>query len=378
VRRALSILRARLPATRRGVRLAALNHGLFAAAPVLGTASLLRIYAGGDLFASDFRRAYWPAARRVLHGASPYLPASTLDVHSFVYPALGAILLAPFGWLDRDVAASVFTLINIASLLGAVWLLGVRDWRPYGLVFLWLPVISAWETANVTLPLALGIALVWRHRDRPVVAGVIVAVLVSVKPFVWPLGVWLFASRRWGALATAIITTLAVNVGAWAVVGFGEISHFRDLLDALTHRGELTGYSLVALGLHAGTGRTAAYIGQMIVALLVTRECVRRAWRDDDVHGFSACVAMILVTTPVLWLHYFALLVVPIGLLNQRLSWAWALPMAMWVCLPTENPDGWKIAVALTATAFVYVWPRRPALGLGGISPPPAPVSTPA
>ena len=52
-----------------------------------------------------------------------------------------------------------------------MWFLGVRDWRLYGFVFLWLPVVAEWETANVTLFLALGIGMVWRYRDRPIVAG---------------------------------------------------------------------------------------------------------------------------------------------------------------------------------------------------------------
>ena len=72
----------------------------------------------------------------------------------------------PLTALPPEAADWVATAFVLAALVGALWTLGVRDWRVYGVTLLWPPVIDAYQTANVTLPLALLVALIWRYRDR--------------------------------------------------------------------------------------------------------------------------------------------------------------------------------------------------------------------
>ena len=62
----------------------------------------------------------------------------------------------------------VFAAILIGSLPASLWFLGVRDWRCYGVVFLWPPVMSAVQTENVTLLLLLGSG---RSAGMPGIAG---------------------------------------------------------------------------------------------------------------------------------------------------------------------------------------------------------------
>src|SRR5206468_4876378 len=80
----------------------------------------------------------------------------------FVYPAPAALLFAPFGALPRPVAEVLFTLLLAGALLLTLRLCRVRDPRCYVLAFLWAPVFSALQTANLTLLLALGLAALWR------------------------------------------------------------------------------------------------------------------------------------------------------------------------------------------------------------------------
>ena len=56
-------------------RSAAIDHALFGIVPIVVTVSLLRLFmmGNGRLFANDFQDSYWPAARKVLRGASPYI-----------------------------------------------------------------------------------------------------------------------------------------------------------------------------------------------------------------------------------------------------------------------------------------------------------------
>ena len=78
-------------------------------------------------------------------------------------------------------------------------------------------------------------------------------------------------------------------------------------------------------------------------------------------------VALMLVASPLVWSHYFVLLLVPLALARPRLHWLWLLPCGMWVCPPStprraaEVAVAWLIAaVCLTAAlrdASVGRWP---------------------
>src|SRR5207302_11097178 len=116
----------------------------------------------------DFRYAFWPAGQRVLHGLSPYVdPGSPTIAHAiaFVYPALAALLFAPLALIPHGPADGAFAALNLGAALLTVRILGVRDWRLYGLLALCPAVFSGWTLANVTLLLCLGIAVMWRYRD---------------------------------------------------------------------------------------------------------------------------------------------------------------------------------------------------------------------
>src|SRR5262249_19054268 len=178
-----------------------------------------------------------PAGKRLPVGLPPSpSPASVPARHgfAFVYPAPGALLFAGFAWIPIGAAAGLFTVICAAAALGALWLCGVRDWRLYGLTLILPPVISGWQTANLSLPLAFGVALAWAYRGRAVVAGVTVGVLVAIKVFLWPLGIWLLLTRRWRALAGAAGTSVAVNVAGWAVLGLHQIGPYLRVVTATT------------------------------------------------------------------------------------------------------------------------------------------------
>jgi hypothetical protein len=68
-----------------------------------------------------------------------------------------------------------------------------------------------------------------------------------------------------------------------------------------------------------------------------------------------------LLATPIVQLHYFALLIVPLALVRPQLGVVWALPLSMWLCV--VNPP-WQIAVALAlATAMVTAVMRQHLIG---------------
>lgn len=286
----------------------------------------------GHGFAFDFNNQYWVAGRRVLDGLSPYdLGWQDINNHiGFPYGAVAALLFVPFGLLPQGLADAVFTGLLLAAIPATLRLLGVRDWRVYGIAFLWMPVIEAWGYANVSLLLLLGVALMWRYRDRPVVAGLLLALLVSIKLFVWPLGLWLLGTRRYAALAYATACGLALNLAAWAVIGFDQLGPYVKVLGLITARTDTHNKTTLRWVLvHFGAVRPVAYALMLALAGALAVGCFVLARRGREKPALMLCIALAFVATPVTWPHYWVLLIAPLALLRPKLGPVWAIPVAM-------------------------------------------------
>lgn len=306
-------------------------------------------------YAGDFHYSYWPAGDRVLHGSSPYLDPGAPEVAravAFVYPALAALLLAPFALLPRELADSIFTALNIATVPLTLRVLGVRDWRLYGAALLCLPVLSGWLVGNVTLFLGLGLALLWRHRDRPIVGGLLMALIVSFKVFLWPLALWLLATRRYAAFAWATVCGVAINAVTWAVLGFDEIGRYRRLLGALADQRDDVGYSVVSVALREGVAHGPSYALAALLTIAATAACFVAGRRGREQGALALAVLVCLLATPIVQVHYFALLLVPLAVARPRLSVAWLLPLAFWAC---SGGSPWQALAALALGAAIAV-----------------------
>jgi hypothetical protein len=338
------------------VRRAAVTHALFGVLPVLLTLDILHYtFHHGHIDAIDFHHEFWPAAQLVLHGMNPY-NRSWMDISggvAFPYPAFTAVAFVPLALLNHALADWVFTAINIIAALLTLRVLNVRDWRLYGLILLWSPVVNGWQTANLTLILGLGIALLWRYRDRPIVAGALVATMVSLKPFVWPLALWLLATRRYRALACAAACGLALNAASFAVVGFDQIHAYSQLVSAVNHVMDRRGYSIMSLVMNLGGNSGIAYALGVSAAALVGLACLIIGRRGNARLSLAISVAVCLLGTPVLWTHYFALLIVPLALFRPRFDRLWLLPLVFWAC-PAIRPTTWQMVLALVTSAIVY------------------------
>jgi Glycosyltransferase family 87 len=325
--------------------------------PVLVTVWLFIDYSSAHLIAVDFHHDFWVAGYRVLHGLSPYgwTRAQIAGGVCFPYPAPAALAFVPLSLLPRGLADLTFVGLSIAACLSALRILNVRDFRLYTLVLLWWPVISGWQTANVTLLFVCGVAAVWRYRDSPIVAGVLTALMLCVKPVVWPLVLWLLITRRGRAAAYGLVLALAVNVISWAALGFGQLSVWWHQLGVQVDVLYRQGYGLVALVVRLGAGRTAGTVVQIVAAGALTILCVRFAWRRRERAAFTLAIGLMLVSSPLVDNHYFALLIVPLAIARPYLSRAWLPPLALWLC-PATGFAGWQLAVAWVTFAAMMAW----------------------
>ena len=336
------------------------SFAFFEVLPV--TAVLLVIVAsiGQGLFALDFHHAFWPAARSVLDGNFAY------DLHfhgedPFVYPPLTAVLLAPFGVFPVWMADGLYTAVGIVAVIFALRAFGVDDRRCYGAAFLWPPVLAAIQAGNLTLPLLGGIGLMWALRGRPFALGLTAALVISGKLFLAPIALWLLLTRRFRAAAWAGCLFVVMNALAWLAIGAGRLSTYLDFVARHTRGEEWGTYTLKVLASRLGLSPT---FGMAVTMLAVSSLALAwwKWWRGDDGATLAVAVLVAIVASPIVWLHYLALLVAPVALMRRSLTWIWFLPLASVVCPGKGNGTLAQTAlgVGLVATvAIATLWRPR-------------------
>jgi hypothetical protein len=337
----------------------------FAVIPAGWSALLARGWLRSGAYGFDFKGWYWPQAQRFLHGLSTYVQPYP---HALYYPAPGLLALTPFGLLSRSVGTAVFGILMIATVPATLRLLRVRDWRLYGLAMMLQPVVSGWQTVNISLALVLGVAIAWRLRDRAIGVGLVVALLISIKLLFWPLAIWLLATRRTAACAWCAAFTLAVNLAAWAVVGFGEIPRYLRALGSFAVHAERVHYGIVALALQAGIGRPGGYALMLLAGLPALAACAVYGRRAADQRSFVWAIAATLLLSPVVEAHYLALLLVPLALGRPRLAAIWFAPLLLWLN-PSQGPDLVQCIVALAVGAVMLLGALAPAERRAAIPP---------
>jgi hypothetical protein len=344
---------------------AAINHSLIVL-PILVTVGLFLEYSAAHQLAVDFHHDFWVAGSRVVHGLSPYhwTRQQIAALTSFPYPAPGALVFVPFSLLRRGVSDLMFVTLLLTACVTALRLLSVHDWRVYTLVLLWWPVINAWQTANVTLLLVCGIAAVWRYRDSPAVAGVLTALMLSAKPVVWPLVLWLLITLRFRAAVYGLAIALLLNVASWAVLGFGEIPAWWHLIGLQMDVLYRQGYGLIALATHLGASRAVGTALQLLTTSALTVGCFRLARSRREREAFAVAIALMLTSSPLVDNHYFALLIVPLAIARPYLCRAWIVPLALWIC-PATGAAGWQVAVAWVTAGALTLWLVRAIQPLG-------------
>jgi Glycosyltransferase family 87 len=320
---------------------------LMGGAPVLFAAGFVGLAAAHGKFAANFELTFWPAGRDVLDGLSPFPPVTREALApgmGFVYPAPAALLMVPFALLPLHVAAILFTILLAACAVLALYAVGVRDWRCYSVVFLWFPVLSELQKANLTLLLALGAALVWRFRDRAVLAGIAAGGFVSLKLLLWPLVVWLLATRRFAAGLWALAAGTAFTFGSWAVLGFAGIGDYIPTVRLLSKIEKDASYTPYAVGLLLGLEPNVAQALGLLIAAAVLGGAVVLGWKGDERRAFVLALAACVLFSPIVWLHYFALFVVALGLLEPHFGWIWLLPVLAIGAPRPGGPSWWAVA----------------------------------
>ena len=307
------------------------------------------------------------AALAVVHGHSPYVaatPTALAGFDKFVYPPVAALLFVPVAELPSEVGRVLVTVGALVAIVVALRLLHVEDWRCYGVTLASAPAINSLALGALSSFLFLGAAAAWRYRDRKALAGVLVALTAVLKLFLWPLLIWLLATRRWRSAAVSVGAGTVLLLGGWAVIGFAGLRSYPTLLHVLQQLEAPVSYSAIALTGVSGGAATALTV---LLACAVTAAVILAARKPDgDRRAFAVAVLGALLATPLLWLHYLLLLYLPIALYRPRLAPLWFVPLVFWVMPEAHSGGGtWRIALALAVVILVALQTAAAGLNRG-------------
>ena len=289
------------------------------------------------------------AGSAVLHGQSPF------SVDGYIYPATAAVAFVPFATISLTLGGSIFALLTVFAVVAMLWILDIRDWRCFALALVSMPGWTSVTTGTLSGVCALLAAIIYRYRDHRWRAASALTVGLATKVFLWPLGVWLVATRRARTAALAIALTLVFVLLSWFTVGTSNFTAYHDSMSQAKQLAEAS-YSafalLYALGLSPGAATfLVAVVGLAFLAV---------SWYTrNEALSFSLAVFAALVLSPVLWIHYLVLLYVPIAIARPRLSLLWFVPLLFVQRMLPPHADGSVVRIvlvlALVAITFFFV-----------------------
>ena len=344
---------------RLGRRRLVVNSLLIAAAVAIAVALLdgFVLVVTGEHEVVDFR-AYNGAAEALLRGQSPYPSVDEATLGSgreYVYPPLTAIAVVPLALLPLSAAEGLVVLALTLGVIATLLLVGVRDWRCYVVAFLWVPVLNAVGLGNITIALGLAAALAWRYRDRALPAAIAVGVTLAAKMFLWPLVVWFAATRRLRAALLSCAIGAGVLAISWAAVGFRGIAEYGELVRLIQSLSDDDAYSVYAVALDAGAPDVLARLLWLGVAVALLVGSVALGRRGDERGAFVLAIAAALAFSPIVWRHYFELLLVAVAVARPTLGVVWFVPPIMWFVSTGSGNGTWRQTSATLVVAGATV-----------------------
>ncbi len=316
---------------------------------------------------------FWRSARAFWEGRDVYATGAELEN---LNPPLWVLLISPLGLLEPLVAYRLYALIALSATVGyLVWVareLRLRAaWAIVGGVMLLLssPLLATLALGQIYPFLALGLVAAWisDRRDKPLVSGAALGLVVALKPSLVPVLLWPLVRRRWGAVVAAVAAGVAATLVGAVVVGFGATLDWLGLLSGSSASAYWDNASLPSaaarlftdnpyarhLAILPWTVPVAYALG--ITAIVVT--AARARW--DAEAGLWALVAASLLAAPIAWHNYLVLLGPGILLLLAR---GWAAPAFLLLALqaiPGQWPLLWNeqntVAATLALTLYACI-----------------------
>ncbi len=303
----------------------------------------------------DYRGGLWPSGRSILAGQNPYpVPVAEhllATGNALITPPLLSLANLPFSLLPYTAAIVAWDAVQLAALVMAMRLCGVRDWRGYALSIASLPFAMTLALGQADGLFALAAAAAWHYR-KTIWSPIAVGVLVAAKLFAWPLILWFVLTRRFRHALVSSAVAVVVFVLSWAPLAFRGFMSYPRLLSADAHGFVLRSHAIVTFLVREGMHWRSASLLASGTAVAVSAALAWRA-RRSDVGLFAAMILLGLLLSPVLWSHYLVLLLVPLAIARPRPDIAWVVFALCWIS-PTE-PVGNPLSILFVLLVACFV-----------------------
>ncbi|MHA6620642.1 glycosyltransferase 87 family protein [Pseudonocardia sp. DLS-67] len=328
-----------------------------AALVLVAQAVVLALWPGAHALLIDLQ-VYRAGGEHVLAGDPLYAGGVLLDL-PFVYPPFAAVLFAPLALLPLDLLKLLWTGAGIALLAYVVRRCVPRAGWPVAVLLAVVataldPVRTTLYLGQINIVLLAVVAgdLLGRPGSRLRGVGVGLAAAVKLTPLLFVL--YLVATRRWRAAATAMVTFAAAaglgfvlapadSVRFWIEGTFFAADRISDVAGPSNHslHGLLARLGVDGLPWLAG----AAVVGAVTIVL-----AVRAHRRGDEVLALTLCGLGSAGLAPFAWSHHYV----------------WVVPLAVLLGARAISGDRWAaagLAGVLAATVAVVTALPGPLVG---------------
>jgi hypothetical protein len=295
--------------------------------------------------------------------------------HPTPHPPSLALFLLPVGLLDYTTFVYLWLIIEYALLVAAIYYLlkwiNIQNLRFWTLVFTsvlvgWIPVTLDLCFGQFSIPLLFLLSWFWLtlRAGKNMAAGALLGISIALKIMAWPLSLILLLRQNWQALGCCLVIVLISNLTAIGIVGTKPVQNYYTNIArnvSSYYRGYAFNHSLHTLGwrLFHRTGSNilsgfsakplflsselasflslAAPLGLLVWAFWFVLQKI-----DLDLEfAFMLCVSILV--SPVVWIHYFVLLIIPIVVLIKH-----------WLLAEVKFRDTLSFMLTILLILFMY------------------------
>ena len=302
---------------------------------------------------NDFGKFY-ASIRLFLKGKSIYTPIPLEDIptmsdavralssrdtlHPNLNPPFQTLLFLPFGFLKPYISFITFSITSILFGFAAVIIIHnatrseMDEWfDELALLILLLLYFPTWATlllGQVSLYLLLLLTFAWvlSRSGKDELAGIVLGLALSIKIFIGIFLIFFLIRRRWRLLSWCLGTFLACNLVSILVFGSDSYAQYLNLLQGVywystNWNASFLGFFMRIFGGSESTPLiNMPQLANFLAYFFSSIALVVLAWLSWPREGepvfyydliFSLSLVIMLLVSPLGWMYYFPLLVIP-------------------------------------------------------------------
>ena len=336
-----------------------------------GGGTLERISTGSMDVHADFH-SFWMSAEAALSGENIYDTGARLVN---LNPPFWTLVVLPFGFMEALDAYRLFVLVMVFTMLFSLaWMAGELRLRAgwavvaAGVVLLSSPMLATLALGQMYPVLALGLVAAWAadRRGRYLSSGLVLGLVMALKPSLAPLILWPAVRRRWEAVGAGILSGAAATLAGSLVLGSDATLRYAQVVLEERIDGFWDNASLAGTAMRTFTETRfaeplavwpwmvpAAYVLGVTLIILTAIKT-----RKGSEAGLWALAAASLLASPIAWNNYLLLLAPGVLLLLARGRIGLAFLLLSLQFVPQQWPFLWNdsdtVLAALALGLYTY------------------------